>query len=128
MGITKANYYWKLHKVREALLKSADSAPAFVELKELVPEVSPVETQTITHSKTVAVIKTNYYSIEISDQVTSAFLNNLPGAAAVSISLYPCSYANAISLFRTTLSVICHVPIPIIGISNSFLNLTYSIY
>ena len=66
-GIIKANYYWRLRKVREALLKAADSTPAFVELKEPVPGMSPVETQTITHSKTVAVIRTNYYSIEISD-------------------------------------------------------------
>lgn len=79
-GITKANYYWRLRKVREALLKAADSAPAFVELKEPALEVPSVETQTSTHSKIVAVLKTDYCSIEISDQASSIFLNNLLGA------------------------------------------------
>ena len=33
-GIKRANYYWRLRKVREALLSVADSTPTFVELKE----------------------------------------------------------------------------------------------
>lgn len=39
-GITKANYYWRLRKVREALLTVAEttSNSTFVELKE--PEVT----------------------------------------------------------------------------------------
>ena len=41
-GITRANYYWRLRKVREALLTVAEttSNTTFVELKE--PEVAPI--------------------------------------------------------------------------------------
>ncbi len=38
-GITRANYYWRLRKVREALLSVGDLAPTFVELKEPVPDL-----------------------------------------------------------------------------------------
>lgn len=31
-GITKANYYWRLRKVREAFLRATDIAPIFVGL------------------------------------------------------------------------------------------------
>ena len=39
IGITRANYYWRLRKVREALLSVGDLAPTFVELKEPVPDL-----------------------------------------------------------------------------------------
>ena len=81
-GITKANYYWRLRKVREALLTVAEttSNSTFVELKE--PEVTsiPIKQEETFSQKIVAVIRTNQYSIEITDQTSSTFLNNLIGA------------------------------------------------
>ena len=81
-GITKTNYYWRLRKVREALLTAAETTTSatFAELKE--PEVAPVPVKPKEYStpKIVAVIKTNQCSIEITDQASSTFLNNLMGA------------------------------------------------
>ena len=77
-GITKANYYWRLRKVREELLKAADSTPTFVELK--VPEDTLAENNTLLQQKIAAVIKTDKWSIEITDQASAAFLNTLIGA------------------------------------------------
>ena len=79
-GITKANYYWRLRKVREALLEAADSTPAFVELKEPVAELFPAksqETSTVTVPKIMAIVKKEHCSIEITDQASSDFLNTL---------------------------------------------------
>lgn len=77
-GITKANYYWRLRKVREALLSVADSTPAFVELKEPEPEQSiPTITKEKNSFKVVAIIKKNTYSVEITDQASASFLQNL---------------------------------------------------
>ena len=75
-GITRANYYWRLRKVREALLSVADSTPTFVELKEPEPVVSePVKAEN--PSGIVAIIKKNSYSIEITNQASVSFLQNL---------------------------------------------------
>ena len=75
-GLTKATYYWRLRKVREALLTVADSGPAFVELKEPVPSV-PESVNEENSSSVVAVIKKNSYSIEITSQASASFLQNL---------------------------------------------------
>ena len=73
-GITKANYYWRLRKVREAFLEAADIAPAFVEL----PTPMHVEATVSTSSKVVAILKgTNHLTMEITDQVSPSFLNTL---------------------------------------------------
>ena len=81
-GIKRTNYYWRLRKVREALLTAAETTTnaTFVELKE--PEVAPVPVKPKEYStpKIVAVIKTNHCSIEITDQASSTFLNSLIGA------------------------------------------------
>lgn len=77
-GITRANYYWRFRKVREALLSVADSTPTFVELKEPepVPSVSePVNKEN--PSGVVAIIKKSSYSIEITNQASVSFLQNL---------------------------------------------------
>ena len=79
-GLTKANYYWRLRKVREALLTVAESAPAFVELKEPEPESEhavSIVPKDENSSKVAAVIKKNSYSIEITDQASASFLQNL---------------------------------------------------
>ena len=74
-GITRAKYYWRLRKVREALLTIAQTTtnPTFVELKE--PEVAtiPVKPKEDSSPKIVAVIRTNQCSIEITDQASSTF-------------------------------------------------------
>lgn len=77
-GITKANYYWRLRKVREELLKVTDSMPAFAELK--APETTLIENNSSAQPKIAAVIKTDKWSIEITDQASLAFLNTLIGA------------------------------------------------
>ena len=79
-GITKANYYWRLRKVREELLKVTDSMPAFAELKAPAPETTLIENNSLAQLKIAAVIKTDKWSMEITDQVSSAFLNTLIGA------------------------------------------------
>lgn len=79
-GITKANYYWRLRKVREELLKVTDSMPAFAELKAPAPETTLIENNSLAQLKIAAVIKTDKWSIEITDQVSSVFLNTLIGA------------------------------------------------
>lgn len=82
-GITKANYYWRLRKVREELLKVTDSMPAFAEWKAPAPETALAENNTSLQPKQLkiaAVIKTDKWSIEITDQASSAFLNTLIGA------------------------------------------------
>ena len=72
-GITKANYYWRLRKVREALLEAADITPAFVELPAPIPAS--------TTSKVVAILKgTNHLTLEITDQASPSFLSTLLGA------------------------------------------------
>ena len=79
-GIKRTNYYWRLRKVREALLTAAETTTnaTFVELKE--PEVVPVKTKEDSTPKIVAIVRTNQCSIEITDQASSTFLNHLIGA------------------------------------------------
>ena len=75
-GITKANYYWRLRKVREAFLEVADITPTFVEL----PTPVPIETTASINPKVVAILKgTNHLTLEITDQVSPSFLNALLG-------------------------------------------------
>lgn len=76
-GITKANYYWRLRKVREALLETTDVQPTFVELPVPIPEKS-VESE---EWKIVAVLQgTNHLSLEITNQASASFINMLLGA------------------------------------------------
>ena len=76
-GITKANYYWRLRKVREAFLEAADITPTFVEL----PAPVPIETTDSITPKVVAILKgTNHLTLEITDQASPSFLNALLGA------------------------------------------------
>ena len=76
-GITKANYYWRLRKVREAFLEVADITPTFVEL----PTPVPIETTASINPKVVAILKgTNHLTLEITEQASPSFLNALLGA------------------------------------------------
>jgi len=77
-GITKANYYWRLRRVREAFLETAEIAPAFVELPTPIA-TEPVATAT-TKPKIVAILKgKNQLTLEITDQASSTLLNTLLG-------------------------------------------------
>ena len=76
-GITKANYYWRLRKVREAFIEAADIAPTFVEL----PVPIPAEPIVSADPKIVAILKgKNHLALEITDQASTTFLNALLGA------------------------------------------------
>lgn len=76
-GITKANYYWRLRRVRGAFLEATDATPAFVEL----PAPMPTEPITSAEPKIVAILKgKNHLALEITDQASPAFLNALLGA------------------------------------------------
>lgn len=65
-GITKANYYWRLRRVREAFLETKDISPSFVEIpKQSLEE----EDHTSSALKIVAVLKgNNDLSLQITDQ------------------------------------------------------------
>ena len=77
-GITKANYYWRLRRVREAFLETAENAPTFVELPAPIA-AEPVATATTEH-KIVAILKgKNQLTLEITDQASSTLLNTLLG-------------------------------------------------
>lgn len=77
-GLTKASYYWRLRKVREALLMAADFGPTFVELKKPVPEPSvTMISENTTPSQVVAILRKDSYSIEITDLASTSFLQNL---------------------------------------------------
>ncbi len=76
-GISKANYYWRLRRVREAFLEVTDITPTFVEL----PVPTSPETTTAVTPKVVAILKgTNQLTLEITDQASPSFLNTLLGA------------------------------------------------
>ena len=74
--ITKASYYWRLRKVREAFLAAADNTPDFIEVPSSA--IHPV-TMTSEH-KIAAVIRSgNNLTLEITDQASASFLNTLFG-------------------------------------------------
>ena len=78
-GITQATYYWRLRKVREALLEIADySAPT--EFVELQPS-DQFSGNTISAPKTIAVLKgQNKLTLEITDQISESLFTSLLGA------------------------------------------------
>jgi len=80
-GITKANYYYRLRRVREACLELCDQAPSFVELTT-PPESTPVKASH-THSSVAAVLHAESgITIDIYNNASADFLRNLIGAAS----------------------------------------------
>lgn len=75
--ITKASYYWRLRRVRQAFLSTADNSPDFIE----VPS-SAIQSENIAPKhKTVAMIRgRNHLTLEITDQASATFLRTLLGA------------------------------------------------
>lgn len=80
-GLTKANYYYRLRRVREACLAACEKTGAsFVELPD------PTELQPITvvsPINAVAILRgPNGITLEISDGASSGFIRNAIGAFA----------------------------------------------
>lgn len=86
-NITKANYYWRLKRVRQACLKQAEpSVGGFAALPEpaqctVLPAAIPAASSTA--PSTAAVIHTvSGISIEIMEHATEGFIKNLIGVLA----------------------------------------------
>ena len=80
-GITKANYYYRLRRVREACLELCDPVPSFVELTTQ-PESTPAKASPA-HSSVAAVLHTESgFTIDIYNDASADFLRNLIGAAS----------------------------------------------
>lgn len=80
-GITKANYYYRLRRVREACLELCDPSPSFAEL------TAPAENMPIkgshTHSSVAATLHTESgITIALYNDTSPEFLRNLMGAAS----------------------------------------------
>ena len=76
-GITKANYYYRLRKVREAcLLACDDSHPSFVELS--LSENNFSKTSSVTTENVAAVLHmTNGISLELYNSSSCEFIKNI---------------------------------------------------
>lgn len=86
-GITKANYYWRLKRVRQACLEQLETtSDNFVELPAPSPQTissAPVSATINGHPSIVAVLHAaDGISIEIKDNATAGFIKNLIGALA----------------------------------------------
>ena len=84
-GIKKANYYWRLKRVRQACLEQTETPTGnFVELpvaKSNVISLTQVSVSTNNTSSTVAVLHTTGgISIELRENVTADFIKALIGA------------------------------------------------
>ena len=74
--ITKASYYWRLRKVREAYLKTADHTQTFVEVPS--PSIHPVN-MTSEHKIAAVIRGRNHLTLEITEQASASFLKTLLG-------------------------------------------------
>lgn len=74
-GITKANYYYRLRRVREACLKICDPSPSFVELT--APAESIPAKASHTHSSVAAVLHAES-GITIDMELSSSSMRQRP--------------------------------------------------
>ena len=86
-NIKKANYYWRLKRVRQACLEQLETTSGnFVELPVPTPQTipsAPVPATINDNPSIVAVLHTaGGISIEIKDNATAGFIKNLIGALA----------------------------------------------
>ena len=80
-GITKANYYYRLRRVREACLELCDPSPSFVELT--APAESLPAKASLTHPPVAAALHTKSgITIELYHDASPEFLRNLIGVAS----------------------------------------------
>ena len=80
-GITKANYYSRLRRVREACLLACETQGTFVELT--VPQravSSNTDMSATVNSPAARLFLTNGISIELQNHASSDFMKNLLGA------------------------------------------------
>lgn len=80
-GITKAAYYWRLRKVREAFLESAtsvtDAPQSFVE----IAQAHTITNESAAEPVVVAVLKgPGKFSLDITDRASASFIHSLLGA------------------------------------------------
>lgn len=81
-GITKANYYYRLRRVREACLELCEPSPSFVELTAPTTENMPIK-GSHTHSSVAAALHTESgITIDLYNDASPEFLRNLIGAAS----------------------------------------------
>ena len=82
-GITKANYYYRLRKVREAcLLACDDSNHSFVELS-VSENNSPSQTASVTTEKVAAILHmSNGISLELYNSASYEFIKKILEASA----------------------------------------------
>ncbi len=74
--ITKASYYWRLRKVREAYLETAGHTQTFVE----VPPSAIHPVNMTSDYKVAAVVRNrNNITLEITEQASASFLKTLLG-------------------------------------------------
>ncbi len=87
-NIKKANYYWRLKRVRQACLEQVEGSSAnFIELpapvQQTMPSASALATAANDASSTAAVLHTACgISIEIKGNATAGFIKNLIGVLA----------------------------------------------
>lgn len=74
--ITKASYYWRLRKVREAYLETADHTQTFVEVSSSA--IHPVNMAS-DHKIATVIRSENNLTLEIINQASDSFLNTLLG-------------------------------------------------
>ena len=80
-GITKANYYYRLRRVREACLNICDPSPSFVELTASAESIPAKASHT--HSSVATVLHAESgITIDIYNDASADFLRNLIGAAS----------------------------------------------
>lgn len=75
-NITKASYYWRLRKVREAYLETAGQTQIFVEVSS--PTIHPVN-MTSEHKIAAVIRGRNHLTLEITEQASASFLKTLLG-------------------------------------------------
>ena len=80
-GITKANYYYRLRRVREACLELCDPSPSFVELT--APAERLPAKASLTQSSVAATLHTESgITIDLYPDASPEFLRNLIGAVS----------------------------------------------
>ena len=82
-NITKANYYYRLKRVRQACLDVMPDLPAgFVELPVSHDELSVPENASVTSSISAVIHSRNGLAIELYDSASADFLQKLLGVVA----------------------------------------------
>ena len=82
-GITKANYYYRLRRVREACLELCEPSPSFVELTVPTTENMPPMKGSHTHSSVAATLHAESgITIDLYHDASPEFLRNLIGVAS----------------------------------------------